>query len=150
MHVLYVLLLSPLLRYDNKALRNSWWHGPVTPAVECRVAIRHKRQHPPRCQWETANDRRVQRENLQGIFPDNCFQRAVEQLAVHGENFRLLRHVETNVNDQGGYLMGVRIEARTLYCTTKGFEVYLRWTFARDSDPESSMSSASDEATDID
>ena len=64
MHVLYVLLLSPLLRYDNKALRNSWWHGPVTPAVECRVAIRHKRQHPPRCQWETANGRRVHKRKL--------------------------------------------------------------------------------------
>ena len=139
MHLLYVLLLSPLLRYDNKALQNSWWHGPVTPAVECRVAIRHKRQYPPRRRWETAKGRRVQRENLQGIFPDNCFQLAVEQLGGHGENFRLLRHVETDVDGQGGYLMGVRIEVRTLYCTTKGFEVYLRWTFARDSDPGSSM-----------
>ena len=117
---------------------NAAW--PYATNVNTLLAANGKRQTAGACT----------RENLQGIFPDNCFQRAVEQLAVHGANFRLLRHVETNVNDQGGYLMGVRIDARTLYCTTKGFEVYLRWTFARDSDPESSMSSASDEATDID
>ena len=38
-HLLYTMVLFPMLRQDCKNLRHSWWHGPIVPAVECRVAV---------------------------------------------------------------------------------------------------------------
>lgn len=88
-HLLYTLLLSPLLRHDDRRLRK--W-GPTVPAVECRVGIRHKRQNPPRHRWQRARGRGVARENLPGLFPDNCFDRALAALAVRQQPSPLSEH----------------------------------------------------------
>lgn len=122
-HLLYTLLLSPLLRHDDQRLRNSRWWGPIVPAVECRVGIRHKRQNPPRRRWRRARGRVVARENLPGLFPDNCFDLALAALAVHGNNFRLCRNIERDVSDVGGHLLGVRLEVLTLLKASKCISV---------------------------
>ena len=145
-HLLYTMVLLPMLRQDCKNLRHSWWHGPTVPTVECRVAVRHKVQNPRR-RWQNPpsgrGTRRMQRENLRGLFPDNAFADALTTLTRHGDNFLCHRWVHRQADDAGGYLLGLRLEVLTLYCTVAGFEVYLRWSHGRYFDPQDSPSSGS-------
>ena len=117
------------IRHGCKAAPGSWWHGPIAPNVERRVAVRHKFQSPRR-QWPkrvATGLRRVRREDLVGLFPDGDFAGALRTLAAVGDNFCFHRFLHESLDDAGGYLLGLRIRVLTLYCTVKGFELHLRW-----------------------
>ena len=144
-HLLYTMVLSPIIRHDCKAMPGSWWHGPIVPNVECRVAVRYKFQSPRR-QWPrrvATGLRRVRREDLVGLFLDGDFAGALRTLAAVGDNFCFHRFLHESLDDAGGYLLGLRVRVLTLYCTVKGFELYLRWSHGCNFDPADSSSGSS-------
>ena len=134
--LLHTLTVSNLLRWDCACWRGGWWSGSVAPIVELRAAVRYQRQDPPR-QWQIVRGQSVRRDRLANVFPGNAFAGALETLAVQGNHFRFHRAVHRMANDAESH----RVEVLTLYCTVRGFEIYLRWTQARKMDPADGSSS---------
>lgn len=141
---LYALSASFLLRFDDPTLQGPWWHGHTLPRVERRVAIRYKRQAPPRNWGSSVRGSPISAERVATAFPGHVFRPAIEFLQEHGTAFYLHRVKARRYTEVRGYIEEMVIEVTSLYCVVEGFEVLMRTSAAREADPAQSQTSSSD------
>eukprot|EP00435_Cladocopium_sp_Y103_P022664 s242_g5.t1 len=78
--LLYALCVGFLQRFDDLTLHGPWWHGHTLPRVERRVAIRYKRQSPPRTWGSSVRGSPVSVQGVATAFPGHVFRAAIEYL----------------------------------------------------------------------
>lgn len=144
-HMVHVLdaFVAFLRRFDDSTLQGPWWHGHTLPCVERRVAIRYRRQAPPRRWGSSVRGSPISLPRLAAAFPRQIFRPAIEFLEEHGRQFHLHRVKARRYSDYSGHVEGMLIEVTSLYCVVAGFEVMLRTTAAHAFDPAESQSSTS-------
>ena len=129
--LLAMVVLGPLLRLDNPAIKGSQWDMLLAPQMEVRVIVRYMRQNPQRT-WSPAKlATPITAQDISGRLPADIATLALPILQQHAKKIFHRRTNRVHLHDNGYYVEAFRLEVDSLWCVLMGFELIIRCTLAR-------------------